>query len=339
MRGSLSTGDPRVGYDSSGIDDGLVYYTAQYGSFLMDLLGAQSDYLLAGPPEAPVGLLPLLTKEGPLGAVANALPFFGSHGAPVVARGGDDLVGDLLDEVESGIGAGRWSSVTLVENPFHPIDDEITRRLRYLAPVDERISQITHWDGDPPGDLEGLLGRFHVKHRNAIRKGRSTGQVVELASRQDEWEFLAVEHERGMDKLGGRTKGRDVFDGLRRHLAEWVRLHCGYVDGRISAALLSIRYGSTVEYFVPVVDPERRSDQVLPHLISVVMLSDLQSGATAWNWGGTWSSQTGVFRFKDRFGATNRPYRYLHWCDTSIASADESALLREYPYWYTRRFG
>lgn len=338
MRNELNTIDPRVGYDSSRIDNGLVYYSARYGAFLMDLLGARNDYLLVGSPAAPAALLPLLTREGPRGAVANALPFFGSHGAPVAGEGGEAVVGDLLDEVESGIGAGRWSAVTLVENPLCPIGDEMIRRLQYLVPVDERISQITHWVGDPPDDLEGLIGRFHVKHRNAIRKGRSTGQIVELASRPDEWEFLEVEHRRSMSELGGVMKGREVFDALRNNLGEWVRLHCGYVDGCMSAALLSIRYGPTVEYFVPVVDSRRRSDQVLPHLISTVMLSDLQSGATAWNWGGTWRSQAGVFRFKDRFGATNRTYRYLHWCDAAIASAEESALLSEYPYWYTRKF-
>lgn len=330
--------DPHNGYHSSGIDDGLVYYSAQYGVFLIELLDAQSDYLLTGSPEAPTSLLPLLTKEGPCGAVANALPFFGSHGAPVAVPGSEPLVAELLHTVEVGITEGRWASVTLVENPFRPIQSKVLDRLRYLSPADERISQITNWEGDPPEDLEGLIARFHPKLRNSIRKGCSTGQVVELASTPKEWEFLAAEHERGISRLGGKAKSREVFDALQRHLDGFVRLHCGYVDGRMSAALLTIRFGSSVEYFVPVVDPDLRSDQVLPHLISVVMLSELQGGATMWNWGGTWRSQTGVLRFKSRFNATNRPYRYLHWCDDAIASAEESVLLDDYPYWYTRRF-
>lgn len=338
MQLHLTKVNPFDGYDSSSVDGGLVYYSASYGAFLQDALAAKSNYLLAGTPSAPVGLLPMLVKEGPLGPVANALPFFGSHGAPVTEVGNESLVEDLLNVVESGIQDNRWAAVTLVENPLKPIDERLVRGLRYLRPIDERISQVTYWTDDPPEDLEGLFHKFHVKHRNAIRKGLATGQEVRLTSSTEDWEYLISQHEIGIGRLGGMSKSREVFEALRKHLSGLIRLHCGYTNGRRTAALLSLRYGSTIEYFVPVVDLEWRNSQVLPHLVAAVMLSDIQDGVSAWNWGGTWNAQSGVFRFKNRFGATNRPYRYFHWCNGAVASAEPSYLLKSYPYWYTRLF-
>jgi hypothetical protein len=320
------------------IDGGMVYYSTQFRSFLTELLEANSYYLISGESSAPNALLPLLTVEGRFGVVANGLPFFGSHGAPVVAQGHELLAARLLHLVESRIETREWASVTIVENPLKPLSGEMISNLKFLRSIDERISQITHWEENPPEDLEDLIRRFHVKHRNAIRKGRSTGQVVEVATRADEWDFLIKEHARSIRQLGGSIKSSDVFEALRRNLGEMVRLHCGYVDGKLSAALLSLRYGKTVEYFVPVSNPDFRHLQVLPHLVSEIMLSDFGSGVQAWNWGGTWISQGGVQRFKNRFGSTNRRYRYFHWSNDDIASAPEDTLTREYPYWYTRKF-
>jgi len=325
------------GFDTEQIDRGMIYYTAEYGRFLKALLQSESYYIAIGDPQTPSGLLPIMVKSGSLGTVANALPFFGSHGAPVAA-GHDNQVLELLCKAESLAKQLKWDSLTIVENPESPLSESVLAKLQLLRTVDTRISQVTHLSGAPPLDLEQLLGRFHVKMRNAVRKGVSTGQIVIKSTDQDSWDFLVREHQQQIRERGGVPKTRVVFDLLQEHLRDKVRMHCGYVDNQIVSALVTIRYGSTVEYFTPVVSHEFRSRQVLPHLIAEVMLRDFRSGATKWNWGGTWETQVGVRRFKSRFAASENNYRYLHWAASRFESHSQETIFREYPYWYVRKF-
>lgn len=325
------------GYDSSGIDGGLVYYSAEYGRFLQSLLRAESRYLGSGPDHEITALLPMMTTEGPSGRVMNALPFFGSHGAPIVKSGSGTSATDLLRHVEDGIRSGLWNSVTVVENPLSPLSHEEVRRLQFLKPVDDRVSQITHRNTMSPDSLESLISLFHSKMRNAIRKGALSRQEVRLGDSENEWEFLIRHHQRSIIELGGVPKDDEVFRCLRQTLGGKLRLHCGYVGETIVAALLTIRYGKSTEYFVPVVEPNWRSQQVLPHLIANVMFQDFRDGVDCWNWGGTWRDQPGVLQFKSRFSATNRAYRYFNWCDGEIQRLSANEIRTNYRYWYVRR--
>lgn len=330
--------DPNEGYDSSGLDMGFIYYSAEYSSFLSMLLDAKNRHLISGPAHNPFAMFPLLEKAGPHGMVLNSLPFFGSHGGPVT-RGESPIVASvMLQHLDQMISSKQWDAVTVIEHPLQPWVTEDLANLTNLKIADTRVSQITEWKRDPPDSLEELLVQFHGKMRNAIRKGMATGQVVSQANSEAEWQFLEYQHANAIRRLGGVEKNHSVFDCLRHHLGKRVRLHCGYVDSSLCSALLTLRYGSTTEYFVPVVSPEMREQQVLPHLIAQVMLTDFQNGISSWNWGGTWESQSGVLRFKSRFGATNRKYRYLNWCTPRIRETSQDRILRSYPYWYLRKF-
>jgi len=325
------------GYDSSGIDGGLVYYSAEYGRFLKSVLRAESKYLSSGPDREIAALLPMMITEGPSGRVMNALPFFGSHGAPIVKSGSETSVTDLLGYVENGIRSGLWNSVTVVENPLSPMSYEEVQCLQFLTPVDDRISQITHRNSMSTDSLESLMSHFHSKMRNAIRKGAMSKQEVRLGGSDSEWEFLIRGHQRSIIELDGVPKSDEVFRCLRQILGETIRLHCGYVGGKIVTALLTIRHGKTTEYFVPVVESSRRHQQVLPHLIATVMLQDFRDGVDYWNWGGTWRNQPGVMQFKSRFSATNRPYRYFNWCDAKMQRLTIDEIRSNYRYWYVRK--
>lgn len=325
-------------YDSSSLEGDSVYYSVEYGRFLVSLLSAESNYLIGGTADQPTALFPLLATDGPYGKVLNALPFFGSHGAPIVCANSPIRVLDLLHRVEEDIQEGLWDAVTVVENPLSAWSDDTLGKLNFLSPIDERISQMTHWDDDPPESIEALLNRFHKKEQGAIRKGSATGQNVVLGGSEKEWRFLIELHQRSISLLGGNPKTFAVFDLLRKYLGEFLRLHCGYLNNELVTALLTIRYGSTIEYFVPVVDPRYRNLQVLPHLISEVMFSDFRNGARCWNWGGTWKSQTGVLQFKSRFGSTNRTYRYLNWNGSKMENITSKLILESYRYWYVRKF-
>jgi hypothetical protein len=181
---------------------------------------------------------------------------------------------------------------------------------------------------------------FHQKTRNAIRKGLlRVGEIREATKDTEVFDFLVREHISSIKSLGGQPKERYVFESLAKNLPDFFRIHAAYTkENELASALLTLEYEQTVEYFTPVMKPEFRESQILSALIFKVMQQKFQNGFRYWNWGGTWQSQEGVYRFKNRFGARDFPYRYFHWCEDQIQNKSSEQLLEAYPYWYTRKF-
>jgi hypothetical protein len=309
-------------------------------TFLIDLLSCENETIKFSDSEIGEIILPLLVKDGPRGRVANSLPFFGSHGGPFSIDGSIAGGGKALQTLEDRIEQSGYSSVTVIENPFQTIATEDEESLRFLRVVDTRISQVTHWNMEVIATEKTLLERFHPKTRNSVRKGVSRIGTIRDCSRDDEvFAFLASEHQESIVRLGGLPKSKKVFDLLRKYFPVALRLYGAYTpQGDLASALLTLEFESTVEYFTPVVKPEFKESQVLSGLIFSVMLDKFQNGFAHWNWGGTWESQHGVHRFKSRFGAVDRPYRYFNWTNSKITECSSKQLLTDYPYWYVRKF-
>jgi hypothetical protein len=65
----------------------------------------------------------------------------------------------------------------------------------------------------------------------------------------------------------------------------------------------------------------------------------VRRGCRLWNWGGTWTSQGGVYRFKRKWGAEDRPYRYfIRINDRSVLDATPEELLERFPHFYVVPF-
>jgi hypothetical protein len=318
----------------------LIYSSPAYRKFLVKLLNAEDNTVIIRDGSGPDLVLPLLSIDGPHGRVANSLPFYGSHGIPKSSVTTPLSRTEALMKAESTIDELGFVSVTLVEDPFDPLGDEEVRVLSRLRPVTSRISQITHRPHEESLSREALMNHFHPKTRNAIRKGQTVVGDVSLESAEaDAMEFLIRTHLENIERLGGIPKEPRVFELLHQFFGARCRVHVAREkDGKALAALLSLRHETTVEYFVPVVDHEHRSSQALSALIFEVMHSDFTEGVTMWNWGGTWESQSGVHRFKSRFGAVDRTYRYFHWCADQVKAAESSILMREYKYWFVRDY-
>jgi len=69
------------------------------------------------------------------------------------------------------------------------------------------------------------------------------------------------------------------------------------------------------------------------------MCDAASEGYVWWNWGGTWLSQDGVYRFKSRWGTQDLPYRYFTIVRNSeILKASREELLTAYPGFFTVPF-
>lgn len=316
----------------------LFYASLRYRKLLQSFLGCEDRYFLAldagGAIEA---CLPaFLQRNGRYGGVLNSLPFYGSNGAVIDAAGTTSARPALLEAFWNTAADEGCVSATLTTSP---LDGERDFYDRHCADTyrDERIGQLTPLDtGGVP-----LMETFHGKTRNAIRKAMKSGMQIAEGPDDRNMDYLVSAHDEGIRRLGGAPKPRSFFDLLAKTLeyGRDYRLYAALDDGRPIAALLLFYFNRTVEYYTPVSSAEHRSSNPLNLVIHRAMNDARDRGHTLWNWGGTWSSQEGVYRFKSRWGTVDRTYRYYtRLFDADILHRDRGLLLREYPYFYVVPF-
>lgn len=308
----------------------LMHYSDKYLRFLDSALtGSFVDSLIVRNTDQISGILPFsYHNSDKFGTAINSLPFFGSHGGPLSLdpTSQKELIIKFKDKIEEL----NPSFVSLIENPFHPLNDQSVKELG-LEIVDYRIGQFTPL----PSDMK----KFHVKTRNAIRKGLKLKLDIKISDNAEDWSWMHAVHERSLKALGGIPKTKAIFKALQDSFGDDLELWLGYLDGKPITGLVIIRYNEITEYFTPVIEESHKNSQALSALIYKLMEICSKRGSKLWNWGGTWQSQTGVYRFKSRWGAVDKPYRYFNKvCSKCLYEIPRQSLANEFPYYYLYKF-
>ena len=316
----------------------LLYHGLKFRDFLVELLGVRPLYRMAiDERQAVVGVLPITATDGPKGAVLNSLPFFGSNGG--VLADTVEAKAALVDDFNLAAKRPGVAAATLIANP---LDDVYYDALDYDL-TDSRIGQFTPlpvatFDETTLNDV--LMAMYHQKTRNMIRKAIKTVSRVFIDNVA--FDFLHEVHRENMSALGGIAKPDAFFDLVpkRFRAGDDFDLFIAEVDGVRAAAILVFYFNGVAEYYTPVVRAEARSSQALSLLVHRAMMKAAQRGCRYWNWGGTWSTQQGVYQFKSRWGTEDKPYTYyVRVSDRSVLASHQNDLLRDYPFTYVVPFG
>ena len=298
--------------------EGLIYYTPAFRRYLLAVAGGECRSRVAIEDGRVTGVLPLLALAGPYGVVLNSLPFFGSNGG--ILSVSDAAQSALLAEYDR-----RAAEVVVATWISHPFMDTVTPRHTL---TDERIAQWTTLAAGLPAGIEASA-------RRNIQKAKAEGVTV----REDAaaLPFLEATHRENMAAIGGRAKPASFFASLQVMTAgrDW-RLHVAERHGQPLAALLTFEAAKTVEYVMPVVIESARALQPTAAILAAAMTDAAARGFTRWNWGGTWLTQEGVYRFKKKWGADERRYRYyITLNDATLRSRTAADLAAAYPWYFT----
>lgn len=333
------------GYEDLVQNDGLALYYANPEYLKMVATVTKSDILLLGTVDKDGEwkiAIPLMVKEGKFGAVINSLPFFGS--SPGIIRRNcypqDQASLDIRGLMETCKFLGeRALSMTLIESPFCD-DTDYYRSYGSFTFETERIGMVT-----PIGYPERIMDICHTKTRNMIRKAEKFGVIITDQTRNNKMaiDILQEIHEENMGKIGAPVKPKEFFDWIRTN-PPGMNIYFAWVGMEIAAGLITFRQGKWTEYFMPAIKPEFRDFAPLNLLIYRAMQDQANQGAKFWNWGASGSPSNpieGVYRFKKRFGGSEKIYRY----HTSIPGLENgpmgftiSDLQKEYPYYFVIPF-
>lgn len=310
----------------------MIYYDWRFRRFLVDLLGCEAHYLGAFDSAGDLaGVFPLMARDGALGRVYNSLPFFGSNGGPIGSAAAAGALWSALADLADSAGT---AAATVVSHPFHPAIPPYPPDYE-----DSRIGQFTALDA---GADPSFPSRIDSSARRNVAVAARAGVVVAI----ENGELGALEdiHRENILAIGGAIKPPDFFRKLGSHFragTDW-RLYVARrgAGGEIVGALLLFYSGKIVDYYIPGTRLAARALQPSAALIHTAMTDASSSGYSTWNWGGTWPSQEGVMRFKRKWAAVDRPYRYwVKLRNRRILSTDRRTLLAMYPNFYVVPFG
>lgn len=327
----------------SRVQDVLVHASLEWARFTAAVCpAAQPVYFLAREASHPVAALPAFQLDGPYGPVINSLPYFGSHGDLVVAPGCDrsSVTRALMGALGEYARDRDVLALNLVAHPFRIDECEFTA-LAGLRRVDDRIGQISLLPRPSGrGEIEEqLLAACSQKTRNLVRKGLRSGFTIVRSEDITDLTELHRHHVLGMARIGGRAKPVEDLRHLRDLFGPAFHLWIAKWDGAFAGGLVTLVYRNWVEYFMPVAVEEHRNRQVLSALIFTAMLDYAGQGYRSWNWGGTWRTQEGVYRFKHGWGATDHTYGYYGFARRdALADVSRSELLAAYPSFYVLPF-
>lgn len=313
-------------------ENSLFYHSTKYKDFLEDLLDCESRYLLAYENRKIVAALPLMIKEGPLGKVINSLPYYGSNGGILTSCA--ETHEALTKAYSDLICSSHVVASTYIPNVFTA--DQYPHKFPYDY-TDERIGQVTFLCDHK--ESKNIFDRIDSSSRRNIRRAIKEG--VQVSINNDALEFLTKTHQENMAVIGGREKSPDFFQSIAEHFEQDkdYKIYTATLNGKLIAALLLFYFNKTVEYFTPVTVAEFRSTQPMALILYTAMMDAIKSGYKYWNWGATWPTQEGVYKFKGKWGAQDYLYKYyVKINNPRILKASATEILENYPNFFVVPF-
>lgn len=312
------------------IKNPIIYYTKKYRKFLELMTNSNSLYKIAVSSNGEIfGLLPLMIKEGKYGKVINSLPYYGSYGGIISKNNLSRKV--LIEYYNDLINKEDYLSSVIISNPFN---QALKAENYHHNKTDFRIGQITELD-NLSSSMDKTIMNFHYKTRNMIRKAIKNN--VEVFIDNNDLEFLKITHQENMKKIGGTPKNDKFFEIFPKIflINKEYNIYYAKVSEKKIASLLLFYSGETVEYFMPAIDLNYRNLQPLSLIICKAMIDSFKIGYKFWNWGGTWPSQEGVYRFKSRWNSKDfKYYYYINSNEDRLRKIDLKELQREYDNFY-----
>jgi len=325
---------------------GMRWHTLKWRKVLQRFTETMPIYLVAKLNGNIVGVLPsFLKKNAKYGNVINSLPFFGTHGGPVVKSTIENqlqIKRRLLLAFKDLAKENDCISSTLITTPFENSSNFIQETLK-PAFIDSRITQITTF---PKTDNieKTIMYTVEKRCRNAIRKAQKSGIEVGFVEDIGYAKILFEMHKEGMEKKAGIVKPWRFFEILFEEFpmgqSSNVKILFAWKNNEIIAGLLLTYYKNIVDYFTPAFKAEYSSLQPNTLLIFEAMKDALKNGYNIWNFGGG-DRFSGVYKFKQSWGAKDYPYQYFINIYKDIGELQKLSIeeiLSEYRWFYVFPF-
>ena len=250
-----------------------------------------------------VGVMPGFLRRSRAGAAYCSLPFFGPNAGVICEPHGMEgaihaaLLG-ALGELLSGV---RGLLTASFYTPFLFDRFELYERVMPEALVVERATQYLFLPEARSDARSRRLLATEPRPGVEIRTCVTPERVAEFYD-----VYLANCHASGIP-----VKPRRAVEAVMTRGTEAGRVRCyfAYHDGAMIAGLVAMWGPSTASYYIPCTRPAMRPLQPGTALAGRAVRDAALAGLRFWNWEGSPSRESGVFRFKAKWGSLESRYR------------------------------
>jgi lipid II:glycine glycyltransferase (peptidoglycan interpeptide bridge formation enzyme) len=320
----------------------LLFSSNNYRRLLKEFLNEEDVYFIALNEQGEIkGVLPaFIKKNAQFGNILNSIPFYGSNGGVIEFENNMEVRNALIKEFYKYASDHKCVSTTLISSPLDPMEEFYEAATSYSC-KDSRIGQLTPLPERSEDIGESIMKLIHYKTRNLIRKAQKLDIEVSDGKEDEFHDFLIETHKENLLAIGGIAKPESFFRLIPKHFkyGSGYKIYVAKKDGKPIAALLVFYYNKTVEYYTPVIKAEFRNSQPMSLLIFEAMKDAVENGNQWWNWGGTWTTQGGVYHFKSQWGTLDKNYYYYTKIfDEKTLERSKEDLLQHYPYFFVVPF-
>jgi len=313
----------------------LAYHYPFYRDILTSIGVGTPLYLGAYHDSRLVGVLPGFLKTSEIGTCFCSMPFFGPN-AGVICREDDQserVHSSLLNFLLSYMQDLKSPLSVSIYTPFLFREFDYYRNsLKAAVEVDKTTQYLS-------------VGKFQPdkKLRYDLRKAEKAGVVISRAESMDDAEKLYSVYYQNCLDYRIPPKPRDVVLELvsagcsSRHVSTFIARH----DREIVAGLIVLWAAKTASYYLPCVREDARTLQVLSLLVSHGLREAADRGITYWNWEASPSADSGVYKFKRKWGSEQGYYKIFVKVfkeNVALKNLGKKLILDQFPYFYVYPF-
>jgi len=294
--------DPRWQDFLQGDQRASVFHSPGWLQAIFRTYGYKPVVFTTTPPDRPLenGTVFSIVKSWLVSPRLVSLPF-SDHVDPLT--GSEEELYELLSELQSGQQDGKWKRVEFRPPSTGPQDHS-------WAAFHNGQSFILHHI-DLRDGLNKVYSRFqHDSIQRKIRKAEHCGVLEDVGRSERHLQMFYALHTMTRRRKSLPPPPSSWFRNILDCLGEKAKIRVALKDDRPIAAILTLRFKETAVYKYGCTDNRYHNLGAMPFLLWKAMEEEYQSGARKFDLGRSETHNSGLIRFKEKFGA--EPTEMIH---------------------------
>ncbi len=280
----------------------LGYHYPFYRKMLKRIGLGESFYLGLFEGDKILAVLPGFIKTSDLGKVYSSLPFFGPNsGVLCINEKRIEYTKEITNYLLNVLDADGFISASIY-SPFLSNMDEETHIMKDKFPLE--IEKFTSYI-----DMKELS--VSSKIRYDIRKSEKAGVIVSDGISDEKIDQFYKIYLQNCADFSIPMKPKGCIEELLKEALNKknVSVYFAELDNVVIGGLIMIWSNSVASYYLPCALNEHRSLQPNTLLINQALNDAIEREIKYWNWESSPSEESGVYKFKKKWGSTDVQYK------------------------------
>lgn len=281
----------------------LCYHYPVYRDMLTDISVGEPFYLGARLDTELVAVLLGFVRTSEIGAVYCSLPFFGPNAGVICAN--DDRIRECHETLLNAVLERLRGQENLLSATFYtPLFFDQFEYYDYSLPDAIVVNKFTHTIYLPDFKASSSIAYD-------IRKAKKSGVTISTEITPQNMDMFYGIYKKNCEDYGIPLKPRLAIESLLddSDSADRARAYFAFHENSMIAGLLVLFSPLTISYYLPCALHSARSLQPGAALIHQAMQDAQQRGIQYWNWESSPSRDSGVCKFKKKWGSLESGYR------------------------------